>query len=78
MVMLQIRVCVPGSRRKSASFTGTGKDLLFSKLSRDLATVLWIFGHASSMAFSLCLFTAVNAEQTNLVLGLFNSHHLHR
>jgi hypothetical protein len=42
--------------RKSASFTGTGKDLLFSKLSRDLATVLWTIGHISAIEFSLCLF----------------------
>jgi hypothetical protein len=43
--------------RKSASFTGTGKDLLFSKLSRDLATIIWTVGHVSDMKFSLCLFT---------------------
>jgi hypothetical protein len=42
--------------RKSASLTGTGKDLLFSKLSRDLATVLWTIGHISAIEFSLCLF----------------------
>jgi hypothetical protein len=39
---------------------------------------LWTVGDVSAMAFSLCLFTAVNVEQTKVVLGYSTSHHLHK